>query len=90
MGFGDLYEEGLPCALCSGYPVQVSKVSQATRLTLDEQGIEGAAFTVVELMCGGLATVDEYPTIEIRLDRPFAFCIRTDDGVPLFSGTFVG
>lgn len=64
--------------------VFVSRVHHAARVKLDEEGCEGAAFTVI--VPYGAAMPVEQPEVEMRLDRPFAFVISGADGLPLFFG----
>ena len=63
----------------------VESVNQAARMKVDEEGVEAAAYTEVDV-----ATADpmprELPEEEMNLNRPFLFAIWKD-GVPLFVGT---
>ncbi len=61
----------------------VSKVFQATYISVDEEGAEAAAYTEVG-MTGGTSAPPPEPVI-IRFDRPFLYAIMTSD-VPLFTG----
>ncbi len=61
----------------------LSKIQHAARVTIDEEGVEAAAFTV-ELMAGGALPPDEI--LDFVLDRPFLFMIRGNDGSILFIG----
>ena len=65
--------------------LQVSKVIQETHIGLDEQGVEGAAYTVVMMMETAAPLVPEEP-VEMRLDRPFIYGIRSGTGGWLFLG----
>lgn len=63
----------------------VSRVSQSSRVKVDEQGVEAAAFTVITADTAMLEPED-VTTIEMDMDRPFLFLI-VNDGVPTFIGT---
>ena len=61
-------------------------VMQAARVKVDEDGVEGAAYTeaIVDLEC---AEAPGAKPVEMCLDRPFVFVVATSDGIPLFVGT---
>lgn len=61
-------------------------VMQAARVKVDEDGVEGAAYTeaIVDLKC---AAAPGAKPVEMCLDRPFVFVVATSDGIPLFVGT---
>lgn len=63
----------------------VDSVMQAARVKIDEDGVEAAAYT--ELVCADSAMMEEPPTVEMELDRPFLFVIFDYNNVPLFVGT---
>ncbi len=64
-------------------PAYVSEAEHAARVTLDEKGVEAAAFTYLGLAGGG-SPLEE--TIDFTLDRPFLFAIESATGQPLFVG----
>ena len=66
-------------------PTAVSQVQHAARVTLDEEGCEAAAFTAIAVAETALPPQD-LPTVEMNLNRPFAFLITGADGLPLFLG----
>ena len=69
----------------SDSPSFISGITQQTRLSLDENGVEAAAYTEVA-MTGSAAPSEEQPLrVELRLDRPFLYAL-VDQGVPLFVG----
>lgn len=51
----------------------LSKFEQQTRLAIDEKGCEAATLSISHWACFGCAT--EYPTLEMELNRPFAFAV---------------
>lgn len=65
-------------------PVYLSKADHAARVSIDEDGAEGTAFTVLMAAAGAAAPPDE--DVDFTLDRPFVFVIRGLDGLPLFVG----
>lgn len=60
----------------------VSDVIQKATIAVDEKGIEAAAYTEITL-CGSALPTDH---CEMILDRPFAYVVETDYGVPIFVG----
>ena len=65
--------------------VYVSKAQHDVRVTVDEEGVEAAAFTVMA-MSGAGAPPDEVEEIDFTVDRPFLFVIMSSDNLPLFAG----
>lgn len=63
----------------------VTKVSQSSRVKVDEQGVEAASFTVI-MADSAMMEPEEVTTIEMDMDRPFLFLIVNGD-VPTFIGT---
>lgn len=61
----------------------VSAVSHGVRVKVDEDGVTGAAYT---LIVDGAAKPKPLPKIDFILDRPFLFAITGGDGEPLFVG----
>jgi len=59
-------------------------IIQKTKITLNEEGIEGAASTIISGVTAGGNV--EYEDMNVTLDRPFAFILEKD-GMPLFIGT---
>ena len=64
--------------------VFVSEATHAARVKMDEEGVEAAAFTVLEP--GDTAPMPPEREIYFTLDRPFLFAISSQDGLPLFAG----
>jgi serine protease inhibitor len=61
----------------------VSSVSHGVRVTVDEEGVSAAAYTMIPY-CGAMP-----PTLEVdfTLDRPFMFVVTSMQNIPLFVGT---
>ena len=62
----------------------VTTATHAARVKIDEEGVEAAAFTVLEP--GDTAPMPPEREIYFTLDRPFLFAISSQDGLPLFAG----
>lgn len=63
--------------------VYLSSVRHAARVTIDEEGLTAAAFTV---MTAEGAAVPPDEEVDFTLDRPFLFAITNRDSLPLFMG----
>lgn len=61
----------------------ISDVKHAARVTIDEEGVTAAAFTLI-LRCGSAMPPDD--EVDFVLDRPFLFCVESEDDLPLFTG----
>lgn len=69
----------------SDLPLYVSDVIQETHIGIDEEGVEGAAYTM--MMEAGAAMIEEKPKADMILDRPFLYGIQDDmTGAWLFLG----
>lgn len=66
-------------------PLYVSRAQHAARVTVDEEGCEAAAYTVIMMYCGAEMPPEE--EVDFVLDRPFLFAVTSDDNLPLFLGT---
>lgn len=68
-------------------PAYVSSVAQESHIGLDENGVEASAYTKVDIMeMSALPDPSVDGELELNLDRPFLYGIRTRQGVPLFIG----
>ncbi|MBR6115354.1 MAG: serpin family protein [Oscillospiraceae bacterium] len=70
-------------ALCDSDGVFLSTAEHAATVSVDEQGVTGAAYTAFAAM--GAALPPEEIAV-FRLDRPFGFAITGEDGSLLFAG----
>ena len=66
-------------------PAYISEVRQGTAFSVDENGVEAAAYTEIS-MNETAALVEPEPPLEMRLDRPFLYGVRSADGTLLFVG----
>lgn len=78
--FGELAEFGT----ISAQPLKVDSVIQEMHIGVDEQGVEGAAYTMIAMATGAAMSQDQQA--DMILDRPFLFGIRTNQDVWLFLG----
>lgn len=60
----------------------VATAEHAARLLIDEDGVEAAAYTNIDVSITSIV-VEQY---EFRADRPFLFALTNNDGVILFQG----
>ena len=63
--------------------VFLSQAKQAVRVTVDEEGVAAASYTV--MMMEGAGRPPE-KTVDFTLDRPFLFAVTSGDQLPLFAG----
>lgn len=61
----------------------LSQAKHAARVTIDEEGVVAAAYTVM-VACGAALPPDE--RVEFTLDRPFLFAVTGESGEILFAG----
>ncbi len=67
-----------------GQIAYISQVKQGVSFSIDEEGVEAAAYTEVAMNAGAAAPPEE--TVEMDLDRPFLYGVESGDGVILFIG----
>lgn len=86
MGITNMFEpEKAEFGKLSREPLYASGVIQETHIGVDEDGVEGAAYTMV--MAAGSAGMQERQSAEMILNRPFLFGIQENDsGAWLFLG----
>lgn len=63
---------------------EVSAITQEAFIDLNEEGVEAAAYTEVQIKCTSMPPQDE--VVELVFNRPFIYVISDDAGVPLFVG----
>ena len=88
LGVTDVFDPDVsdftPMTTDTDVPIYVSEATHAARVKIDEEGVEAAAFTVLEP--GDTAPMPPEREIYFTLDRPFLFAISSQDGLPLFAG----
>lgn len=70
--------------LAGDMPLYASHVLHASRVRIDEEGCEAAAYTVIAAAPGSVIPVD-HEDIELVFDRPFLFSV-VNSSQPVFSG----
>jgi len=86
LGIKQMFEPG-QADFTSAFPemgneISVDKVEQATRVSIDEDGIEAASYVVIGAPGSGMPPTNE---VDFILDRPFLFTI-TYRNIPIFAG----
>ena len=61
----------------------IDKASHGVRVSIDEEGVTGAAYTEIGLLAGATLPKEE---IDFVVDRPFVFVVTGADNLPLFVG----
>ena len=86
MGMGALFDadEADFSPLTEVTPVFLSQAEHAAGVSVDEEGVTGAAYTVFGLAMGAMPPSEIVPFV---LDRPFMFVVAARDGSVLFAGT---
>lgn len=84
MGINGIFESGKGSfSPLTDQDFAFTSVTHTCRLSIDEQGCEGAAVTTMR-GDGGAAPPEE--TVDFTLDRPFLFAILSESGLPVFMG----
>lgn len=85
LGIEKIFNPGADFSPVSPDALMVSDILQSTRLTIDEQGLEGASY-VAMMMCMGISFEEPPEPKEIVIDRPFVVTVFSPDATPLFVG----
>ena len=64
--------------------IYVSQALHGARLKIDEEGAEGAAYTIISKGAASDMPPDDW--VQLKLDRPFVLVLTNVDGLPLFVG----
>ena len=84
LGITDVFEEGkADFSPLSPKGLFVSAADHASTVKIDEEGVEGAAFTDFSLQDSIMLPTEE---IDFVLDRPFIFVVSGEDNLPRFVG----
>lgn len=65
-------------------PITVSKAQHGARVVVDENGVLGVAYTIIEPT--EAIEPEEPERVELTLDRPFLFAVTNNEGLPIFVG----
>lgn len=88
LGVTNIFDPDSRClnhAVNSMFSCYVDEINQATRVTVDEEGITAASY--VEIIGAGNAAPPSGEEVDLVLDRPFLFVVVNYLGLPLFAGT---
>jgi serine protease inhibitor len=79
------YEQADFSTLCDNPDghIWLGRAQQGIRVAIDEDGLTGAAYTILVAPNDGAPLMEE---IDFVLDRPFLFVVESSDGLPLFTG----
>lgn len=89
LGLTSVFEEDVADfsnLIVSEYPVYVTDFLHSSKITIDEEGTEAAAYTVVMTKEATSAPLEDLEEIDFFLDRPFIFVIKGESGQPSFIG----
>lgn len=64
--------------------IRLSQVRHTARVSVDEEGCEASAFTL--MADTGMGGPPDHEEIDFTLDRPFLFAVISRTGLPLFTG----
>lgn len=85
LGLASMVTEGADFSAMFDGEIWVSGINQESYISLNEKGIEAAAYT--EIAMAGAMPPQDVEKIRIQLNRPFLFVISDRAGVPLFVGS---
>ena len=86
MGITDVFDSGVSdfTSITDTTDLYVGKIDHAARVSIDETGCFGAAFTVIDVPRG--SAPGNFEEMNFVLDRPFLFVVSSQDNLPLFAG----
>ena len=65
-------------------PMEIDEIRHGTRVSIDEEGVVGMAYTVLEF--GATSAMPPDDEIDFVVDRPYIFVITGEDGSVMFIG----
>lgn len=83
---GDMFRNMIVAETAEDMRFYIDDAIQETTISLDEFGVEAAAYTMLAVKTTALAP-EPAEVVEFTLDRPFAYVVTAPNGVPLFIGT---
>jgi serpin B len=87
LGLVSAFTDDADFSLMSEEPLCISSVFQKVKVTVDEDGTEAAAATVIEMNATSAAPGFVEEPYELRLDEPFVYLIvESESNAPLFMG----
>ena len=87
LGIADVFDKNKSdfSPIADLFSARVSKIDHAVRVSIDEEGVVAASYTVVEIRDEGILPLPK-DEIDFTLDRPFLFLVTSQDNLPLFTG----
>lgn len=85
IGISRIFEPDADFSPLSDDALMVDDIFQSTRLSIDEEGLEGASYVAI-VLCGCAFSENPPEPREIIVDRPFAVSVFTRSKKPLFVG----
>jgi serpin B len=86
LGVQAAFSDGADFSRISDAPAKITAIEQGTRIGVDEEGVEAAAYTAIGLEAAGIAP-EELEVVEMNLNRPFLFLIADEaTGAIAFAG----
>ena len=68
----------------AAFEIRIDEIQHGTRVSIDEEGITGMSYTVIEFGANSAAPPND--EIDFVVDRPYIFVITGEDGSVLFVG----
>lgn len=81
----DVQNADFSSLFADGIGAYLAQAIQGTKISVEEEGVEGAAYTVLTMQATS-ALVQEPERVDFHLDRPFLFAVTLDQGTCLFLG----
>ena len=85
LGIRDAFGSGADFSAASETPTFIGAVEQGTSFSIDENGVEAAAYTEIA-KDESAAIADTQREVKMNLNRPFLYAVRNADGTMLFIG----
>lgn len=86
MGYEELFDPNADFSKLSDIPLFISDAKQLTKFILNNEGIEAAAYTEIAMKESAALPMEGIQEVEMKLDKPFLYCVLLNDGTPLFIG----
>lgn len=88
LGVTDIFDvDAADFSRLSDTPAFINQIIQGTHIGVDEEGVEAAAFTFMEMTCGAGMPI-ERSVVEMNLNRPFLYTVNGNNGTVLFAGIY--
>jgi serpin B len=85
LGVTSAFSLGADFSSISDSPLYVGSIQQGTHISVNEDGVEAASYSLADMMCGETEP-EQLPVVEMNLNRPFIYLITANDGSTLFIG----